>query len=150
MTSNRWRVFLDTNVVIAGLLSRTGASAAILDLGEAEEILPVVSRQVLVEADRTVLAKFPQLIERYRMFIRNLAPLLVEDPSAALVREAATHIAPHDAPILAAATAARADYLITLNTKHFLTPPVRAFCPCSILTPGEFLTAFRRFWEHAA
>ena len=37
MASDRWRVFLDTNVLVSGVLSSTGASAAILDLGEAEE-----------------------------------------------------------------------------------------------------------------
>lgn len=147
MAPERWRVFLDTNVLIAGLLSRTGASAVILALAESEEILPVVSRQVLVEADRTFLAKFPQLIERYRKFITNLAPLLVDDPSADAVRRAAQVIDPDDAPILAAAQGARIAYLVTLNTKHFHTPKARAFLPTPIVTPGEFLMAFRDFWE---
>lgn len=140
-------MFLDTNVLIAGLLSRTGASAAILDLGEAEEILVVVSQQVLVEADRSFLAKFPHLIERYRMFIKNLSPLLVDDPSPRAVTEAIQAINADDAPILAAAKAESIKYLVTLNTKHFLTPKVRAFLAAPILTPGEFLAAFRREWE---
>lgn len=88
MAAERWRVFLDTNVLISGLLSSKGASAAILDLAEAEEILAVVSRQVLVEADRVFLEKFPQLIERYRRFIKNLSPLLIGDPSGAAVEAA--------------------------------------------------------------
>jgi len=149
MAPERWRIFLDTNVLIAGLLSRTGASAVILALAESEEIIPVISRQVLVEADRTFLAKFPQLIDRYRTFITNLAPLLVDDPSVAAVRRAAQVIDLDDAPILAAAQQAQVDYLITLNTKHFLTPKARAFLPASIVTPGEFLAAFRNFWERA-
>lgn len=148
MVTDRWRVFLDTNVLIAGLLSRTGASAAVLDLGEAEEILIVVSRQVLVEADRTFLAKFPHLIDRYRLFIRNLAPLLVEDPTPRNVQAAAQVIELDDAPILAAAKDAAVDYLVTLNTRHFATPTVRAFFPAPIVTPAEFLAAFRAFWEH--
>ena len=143
----RWRVFLDTNVLIAGLASRTGASAAILDLGEAEELLIVLSRQVLVEADRTLLAKFPALIERYRAFIKNLNPLLADDPSASLVKEAARLIHPNDAPILAAAHEERLEYLVTLNTRHFMHPQVRAFLPAPIVTPAEFLVVFRAFWE---
>lgn len=150
MAPERWRVFLDTNVLIAGLLSRIGASAAILDLAEAEEIVPVVSQQVLVEADRTFVAKFPPLIERYRKFITNLAPLLVDDLPPAEIQHAARVINPDDAPILAAAKQARVDYLVTLNTRHFLTLKARAFLPVSILTPGEFLIAFRNFWERAA
>ena len=150
MAAERWRVFLDTNVLVAGLASRTGASAAVLDLGEAEEILILVSRQVLVEADRTILSKFPQLIERYRLFIKNLGPLLIDDPSVAMVQEAKRLIHLNDAPILAAAKQGGVDYLVTLNTRHFATLPAREFLGAPILTPAEFLETFRRYWEHSA
>ena len=149
MASERWRVFLDTNVLISGVLSRTGASAAILDLGEAEEILVVVSQQVLVEADRTFLKKFPDLIERYRKFIKNLAPLLLDDPPPAAIKEAARFIDLDDASILAAAKQGRLDFLVTLNTKHFHTPKAQGYVAAPIVTPGEFLIAFREFWENA-
>ncbi len=147
MAADRWRVFLDTNVLIAGLASSTGASAAIRDLGEAEELRLVISRQVLVEADRVLLKKFPRLIERYRLFIKNVSPELAEDPSPKVIREAEAVIDPDDAPILAAAKQEGVDYLVTLNTKHFLTPKARAFFAKPILTPGEFLSVFREFYE---
>jgi len=148
MPADRWRVFLDTNVLISGVASRSGASAAILDLGEAEEIVIVLSRQVLVEADRVFLAKFPHLVERYRAFIKNLAPLLADDPPAPAVKEAAQVIHADDAPILAAAKRETIEYLVTLNTRHFATRQVRTFLAVPIVTPAEFLEAFRRFWEH--
>ena len=147
MPSERWRVFLDTNVLIAGLLSRRGASAAILDLGEAEEILVVVSQQILIEADRVFSVKFPSLIGRYRKFIKNLAPLLLDDPKPSSVREAKKVIEEEDAPILAAAKGGRVDYLVTLNTRHFSAPAVQNFLSIPVVTPSEFLTAFRDFWE---
>ena len=147
MAADRWRVFLDTSVLISSLASATGASAAIRDLGESEELRIVLSRQVLVEADRVLLRKFPQLIERYRLFIKSVSPELADDPSPDSVRAAAAVIHPNDAPILAAAKQAQADYLVTLNTKHFLTPKAQAFYGAPIVTPGEFLAAFRDFWE---
>lgn len=149
MAADRWRVFLDTNVLIAGLASRTGASAAILDLGEAEEVIVVASRQVLVEADRVFLAEFPHLLERYRRFIKNLAPLLADDPERKEVEEAKQVIEPDDAPILAAARQEKVDYLVTLNTRHFHTAKVRAYLPLPVVTPAEFITAFRKFWEQS-
>ncbi|MBI3312380.1 MAG: PIN domain-containing protein [Candidatus Omnitrophica bacterium] len=148
MTFERWRVFLDTSVLIAGLASRTGASAAIRDLGESEELRIVLSQQVLIEADRVLLKKFPQLIERYRLFIKNVSPELADDPPQDAVRAAEAVIDVDDASILAAAKQARVDYLVTLNTKHFLTQKVRAFYAEPIVTPGEFLAAFRAFWEY--
>ncbi|MBI2094454.1 MAG: PIN domain-containing protein [Candidatus Omnitrophica bacterium] len=147
MPAEHWLVFLDTNVLIAGLASRTGASAAILDLGEAEEIRIVLIRQVLVEADRVFLAKFPSLIGRYRAFIKNLSPLLADDPPAGEIRKAAKVIHAQDAPILAAAKREKVDYLVTLNTRHFATSSARAFLSTPIVTPAEFLNAFRQFWK---
>jgi len=146
--AGRWRVFLDANVLISGVVSPKGAPAAILDLGEAEEILIVTSRQVLVEADRNFSKKFPELTERYRRFIKNLAPLLLEDPSEQAVHEAAKIIHPKDAPIVAAAHAAKLDYLVTGNTRHFATDAVRKHLSALVVTPAEFLTAFRKAWEH--
>jgi len=73
------------NVLIAGVASVTGASAAVLDLREAQILQMVVSRQVLVEADRNCSAKMPNLIIQFRRFMQNLAPLMVEDPPAKAV-----------------------------------------------------------------
>ena len=151
MATDQWRVFLDTNVLISGLASRTGASAAILDLGEAEEILIVLSKHVLVEADRVFAEKFPHLIERFRLFIKNFSPLMLEDPKPKTVLEARSIIERDDAPILAAVKHEKVDYLVTLNTKDFNTPKVRNYITASIVTPAEFLIEFRKFWEqHSA
>lgn len=148
MAAERWYVFIDTNVLIAGLLSRTGASAAILDLGEAEEIQIVVSQQVLVEADRVISAKFGSMVSRYREFIQNLTPKLIDDPPPLKVKEAKRVIRQDDAPILAAAKMELIHYLVTLDTHHFHTEKVRNFLSLPILTPGEFLEEFRKFWEN--
>lgn len=147
MVSNQWKVFLDTNVLIAGLASRTGASAAILDLGEAEEIQIYISQHVLIEADRVFCDKFPHLIKEFRIFIKSLSPVLVDDPKPQAVREANKVIEIGDAPILAAVKSKKLDYLVSLNTRHFKTQKVQDYVTIPIVTPGEFLTAFRDYWE---
>ena len=147
MASDRWRVFLDTSVIIAGLASPTGASGVIRNLAESEQVRIVLSQQVLLEADRVLLRKFPHLIERYRLFVKNVSPELADDPPPGLVRSAEAAIHSDDAPILAAAKQSKVDYLVTLNTKHFLTSKARAFYVSPIVTPGEFLAAFRAFWQ---
>ena len=149
MPENQWRVFIDTNVLVAGLVSTKGASAVILDLGEAEEIRIVISQHVLIESDRVFLAKFPYLIDRFRVFIKDLAPLLLEDPKSQAVHEANKVIELGDAPILAAVKSTHIDYLVTLDTKHFETDKVQNYISTQIVTPGEFLKAFRTFWEEA-
>ena len=60
------------------------------------------------------------------------------------VREAARAIHHKDVPILAAARQAEVDYLVSWNTRHFHTAPVRTFARFAVMTPGEFLQAFQR------
>jgi len=109
------KVFIDTNVLIAGVNSVTGASATLLDLCEAGVLQMVVSRQVLIEADRNFTAKFPQWVGRFRQFMHNLAPLMVEDPTPESIKKAAAIVDRKDAPILAAAQNANVDFLITFD-----------------------------------
>jgi putative PIN family toxin of toxin-antitoxin system len=140
------KAFIDTSVLIAGVASLTGASAAVLDLCEAESIQMVISRQVLVEADRNFSAKLPGLVNQFRQFIRNLAPLMVEDPPAAAVERSASLIDRKDAAILAAAIESKVEFLITLDKKHFLKQKVLRNIPIQICTPSDFLRIFERLW----
>jgi putative PIN family toxin of toxin-antitoxin system len=140
------KVFIDTSVLISGVASLTGASAAVLDLCEAESIQILISRQVLVEADRNFSAKLPGLVNEFRQFIRNLVPLMVEDPPAAAVERAASLIDRKDAAILAAAIESKVDFLITLDKKHFLKQKVQRNIPIEICTPSDFLRIFERLW----
>jgi putative PIN family toxin of toxin-antitoxin system len=140
------KVFIDTNVLIAGVNSVTGASAAILDLCEARVLQMVVSRQVLIEADRNFAAKFPQLVGRFRQFMHHLAPLMVEDPTPESMEKAATIIDRKDAPILAAAENANVDFLITLDKKHFLNPKTRQKVMLKVVSPIEFLQSFEKLF----
>ena len=140
------KVFIDTNVLIAGVNSVTGASATILDLCEARVLQMVVSRQVLIEADRNFAAKFPQLVGRFRQFMHNLAPLMVEDPTPESMEKAATIIDRKDAPILAAAQNANVDFLITLDKRHFLNPKTRQKVMLKVVSPVEFLQSFEKLF----
>jgi putative PIN family toxin of toxin-antitoxin system len=143
MEAKRWRVFLDTSALIAGLISQTGAAREVLRLCEAGVVETLVSTQVLTEADRNLSDKLPRLVADYRLLIQSIAPTLVDDPTREEVSQVAGLIHANDAPILAAAIAAEADYLVTWNTKHFHQPKVQRAVRFQIVTPGEFLLAFR-------
>ena len=140
------KVFIDTNVLIAGVNSGTGASATLLDLCETGVLQMVISRQVLIEADRNFAAKFPQLLGRFRQFMHHLAPLMVEDSTRESMEKAATIVDHKDAPILAAAQNANVDYLITLDKKHFLNPKTRQKVMLKVASPIEFLQSFEKLF----
>lgn len=144
MARRSWRAFLDTSALIAGLLSPTGSAHEVLRLFEIGIVKLIVSRQVLVEADRNLTAKLPQLLDAYHDFLHRVNSEVVEDPDLEAVSRARQVIHHTDAPILAAAVAARIDYLITWNTRHFHKKSVQDFVSFPIVTPAEFLAAFRR------
>jgi|CXWL01.1.fsa_nt_gi predicted nucleic acid-binding protein len=144
MKRRRWNVFIDTSALIAGILSPTGAAHEVLRLCESGVVKAVMSRQVLVEADRNLSEKFSVLLSEYRLFLKQLSPLIVDDPSRASVDQARKIIRHNDAPILAAAIEEGVDYLVTWNTRHFQKKSVRDHAQLPILTPGEFLEEFRR------
>jgi uncharacterized protein len=136
--SRRYRVFLDTNVLFSALHSSVGAPNAIVEAYLRGQIEVVVSRQVLEELIRTIHQKRPQLITRLYFFLQE-APFEVQpDPALDVVSRWEQVIHPPDAPILAAAIAARPDFLITGNRRHF-TSEVAALAGLAIVSPAEFV-----------
>ena len=130
---NRLKVFLDSNIILAGIGSETGASGTVLDLCEAELVVPVISKQVVV------------LVEKLRGFLGGLHPIMIEDPPVEEVRKAGKQVHEKDAPILAAAKVANVDYLVTLDKKHFLNARQEVEFVPPVLTPGELLRVFEKW-----
>lgn len=145
MAVRRWKVFLDTSALIAGIISPTGAAHEILRMCEIGLIELFMSKQVITEADRNISSKLPALILDYRLLMQALAPIMAEDPPLNEVERFVKIIHDQDAPILASAVRAKVDYLITWNTRHFLKSEVKAAVNFKIMTPGEFLEQFRQF-----
>ena len=133
------RIVLDTNVVVAGLRSRTGASAVVLDLVEQGE-LRVIVNALLLEEYEEVLSRPEQRRahrlsdEDLRRFLRGLvdrAELVATrlDQRLTFARD------PDDAVVAEAAIDATADHLVTHNVRHF--SEVAGIV--SVVTPAELL-----------
>jgi predicted nucleic acid-binding protein len=135
-------VFADANILIAAAGSRQGASRAVLNLAEMGLIRLVVSRQVLLEAERNLRLKLPTGLPLLAEWLSYLNLEVVADPpSEAFIRWFGV-IEAKDAPILEAAVAAQVDYFLTLNTKDF-TPEVATAADLTILTPAQFVERAR-------
>lgn len=138
------RLFLDANVFIAAAGSQAGASALVLALCRHGDAKAVTSRLVLLEAERNIREKLgPETLLR---FYREIAELDLELVGALTPHEIAAQsriIHPKDAHVLAAALKGQVEVLLTLDRKHFLSPPVReAGLPFQVTTPGDFLHRF--------
>jgi len=136
------RIFVDANVLIAGADSTSGASYAILRLAEVGLFQPVVSRQVLDEAERNLRKKLPRALPNFAAQMARLRLEIVPDPTPDEVIPWTAIIHASDAPILCAAVKASVNRFLTLNTRHF-TPAVAAQSGLIIQTPAQFIEDVR-------
>jgi predicted nucleic acid-binding protein len=111
-------VCVDADVLIAGLLSRTGASHAILILGEIGLLALVLPEAVVEEVRRNLSRKLPEASPLFEEFLRSV-PTQVYRPTARDRERARALADPKDVPILAAAIGAGAPLLVTHNVRHF-------------------------------
>ncbi|HEY5056245.1 MAG TPA: PIN domain-containing protein [Acidobacteriaceae bacterium] len=149
MTSaRRLRLFLDSNVLTGGIVAPWGLDKAVLSLcaaGICRMVLADVVREeveenLLVHAERLPATQAHKVIESYQRLMQLARPETVSEPTVADVW-ANMHLIRHaaDVPILLSAMAARPDWLLTNNTKHF-APAVAQRTGLRVATPAEFFT----------
>ena len=136
------RIFADSNILIAGADSRSGASRAVLIMAEIGLYRLVVSRQVLDEAERNIRAKLPRALPNFAEQMSYLNLEILPDPTLADTARWEPIIEAKDAPILTAAVIANVDRILTLNTKDF-TPEVAEKCGIPIQTQAQFVEDIR-------
>lgn len=137
----KYEVFLDTSAILAGLNSPTGAAGIIIATCFANKILPVVSPQIIEEAERNIPTKFPKLAQSWQLFLL-IPPVITPRPLLQEIQQAYKILPTNDAPILASALKYQPDALVTWNTRHFSRAGVQRIAAFPILTPGEFLEMF--------
>jgi predicted nucleic acid-binding protein len=139
-------LFLDSNVLTAGIVSAWGLDKATLSLCAAkvcrlvlaEAVRDEVEENLLLHAGRLPSVDADQLIEDYRELIKLTNPELIPYPDLELVRSS-RHLIRHEAdvPLLLSAIASKPDWLLTHNTKHF-TKAVAQRAFLRIATPAGF------------
>ncbi len=133
------------------MYSDTGASAALIRLADDSEIELIVSFYVLLETKTNFEQKFPQVLSLYAMFVDTIPPVNVIAVDEQEVLETSRYTEPKDAPVVAAAIKAHADYLVTLDKKHLLNQKlVSQQSGLHIVTPKQALEAIRRQIDRAA
>lgn len=136
------RIFFDANVIIAGSMSRRGASRALLILAEAGMFKMVVSKLVLDEVERNLRLKLPQALPIMADLLDQIHPEVIADPQPDEFAHWLPLIEHKDAPILQAALNAGVNYLITLNTRDF-TSEVAEASGLTIMEPRQFVERLR-------
>ena len=147
MAVPRPRMFFDTSVYIAALLSPNGAAGALVRLVEAGAMTMVVSDDVIKEADRVLGAKFPELIQESRTLWKHLGPEIAPRPTADHLASFSRRLPTGDASILCAAHLAKVSAFVTWNTRDFMAHGVASLVDFPIVVPADGLKLFRKWLE---
>jgi predicted nucleic acid-binding protein len=135
------RVFLDSNVILSGLLSEKGAPRILLDLLSLR--LPFLSgltgRYNLIEIERNLENKMPGLLSLYRAYLPKLNLKVLPLPRPEDVRDFSGKIAEKDIPVLISAIRSGADFLVSGDKQHFGRMKDPDKYPFRVVTPSEFI-----------
>src|SRR4051812_17052814 len=105
------RLFIDASCLIASAGSSQGGSAYILFVCRRGHLQAVVSSDVLVEAERNILAKLPpDAFTRFHQLLSSTPFLVVSTPPEPTVHQYEAEFVEDD-HVVAAALAAQADFL---------------------------------------
>jgi len=115
------RVFLDSNVILSGLLSERGAPRILLDLLSLK--LPFleasIGRYNLTEIERNLKNRMPGVWSFYKRYLPQLNLTVIPLPQSEELREFSGKIADKDIPVLVSAIQGKVDLLVTGDKKHF-------------------------------
>ncbi len=113
------RVFLDSSVLYAAAFSATGPARRLILKGLEGSVALTVSDLVLEETKRNLTKNAPLALPYFTILADLFSPFIT-NPTKAEVLKAAQIVHLKDAPIVAAAAKAKAEYLATHDVKHLL------------------------------
>jgi predicted nucleic acid-binding protein len=142
-------LFLDSNVLLGGIVAEWGLDKAVLSLCAAkiarlllaEAVRDEVEQNLLFHAQRLSASAADKLIGNHHRLIRLTNPEVIPWPEIDDVN-ASRHLIRHEAdvPVLLSAMSSRPDWLLSHNTKHF-TQTVAQRTGLRIATPAQFFDA---------
>jgi predicted nucleic acid-binding protein len=141
MAKKAIKVFIDSNVILSGLLSEKGPPRVILDLLclDTPFLKGVTGEYNLTEIERNIKKRLPAILDIYRSYFPKLRLEIVPLPPIEAMTSYFGRIAYKDAPVLAAAVISGADYLVTGDKKDFDKFKDDASLPLKVVSPSEFV-----------
>jgi uncharacterized protein len=135
------RVFLDSSVLYAAAFSATGPARRLIVKGMEGSIGLAISDLVLEETKRNLTKNAPSVLPYFTILADLLSPFIT-NPTKVQVLKAAQVVHLKDAPIVAAAVKANADYLATHDVKHLLShaQAIADAYVITVLTPADLLS----------
>ena len=148
----RVRLFLDSNVLTAGIVAPWGLDKAVLSLCAARVCRLVLAEAVRDEVEENLRihltgldsASVNRVLADYTRLVKLTRPEIVPYPDESEILQA-RHLIRHaaDVPVLLSALASRPDWLLTHNTRHFSVDVARR-SGLRIATPVAFFRSLAK------
>jgi uncharacterized protein len=134
------RIFLDSSVLYAAAFSATGPARRLILRGIEGSITLAISDLVLEETKRNLTKNAPLALPSFTIIADLLSPQIIR-PTKAAVLKAAQLVHLKDAPIVAAAVTAKAEYLATHDVKHLIShaQAIEEAYGITVISPAELL-----------
>lgn len=134
------KVFIDSSVLMAAAISPTGAARDLINQGFTQQLNLYISPDVVEETKRNLKLKAPHGLDYFYKFYKSFAFTLIK-PTKRQILKAAKLIEGKDAPIVAGAIVAKADYLVSYDRKHLLErkKEIEANFKFKVITPDEIM-----------
>jgi predicted nucleic acid-binding protein len=146
MAGNPVRIFLDSTVIISGLLSDRGAPRVILDLLTLRlpGLIGLTGAYNLRKIERNIIRKLPRAVPVYNEYLPRLCLEIIPLPAREEIARHLGIIADKDVPVLVSALNGAADFLVTGDMKDFGKLKETGGFTFIILSPAEFLERIGR------
>jgi predicted nucleic acid-binding protein len=140
MTTRILRIFLDSSVIFAAVLSGTGGARKLFKLGEAGVLQLIVGSNVLRECEDVVRRKVPASLPTLAYLLELGMVEITTQPTDAFIEQATAIVAYQpDAYVLAEAISVKPDWFITHDKTHFLSANPNSRLGFRIGTPGDLI-----------
>jgi predicted nucleic acid-binding protein len=141
MTKNAVRIFLDSNVILSGLLSDKGAPKIILDILSLKLsfLTGLTGQYNIIEIERNIKKKLPRALPVYKKYFPKSTIKIIPLPSAEEIRKYSGRVSEKDVPVLVSAIKGNVDFLLTGDKRHFEKLKNLRKYPFAVVSPSEFL-----------
>ena len=144
MTPKKPRIFLDTSVIFAAVLSPTGGARKLFLLGESGLMQLVVGPTVLRECQEVVQRKSPATLPTLAQLLASASLETSQAPTKKQIDTAEAYVQyVPDTRVLAEAILAKPDWFVTHDKEHFIKHRSKINLPFEIGTPGDVLQWFK-------
>jgi predicted nucleic acid-binding protein len=133
------KIFLDSNVILSGLISDRGAPKILLDILclRLHFFKGATGGYNLIEIERNLRKKLPAALTAYSKVRKKLNLEIVPVPDLLALNTCTVEIAKKDLPVLVSALRSKADYLVTGDRNDFGHLRVSPSLPLKIVSPTE-------------